>query len=413
MGIQLKTIFKNEWEDFGQTSNSPELKRSAVHDNIWKMLHCKTIWMGIQIFQCEDHHDIVKVVPCTCKSRFCPSCGYKANWIWLEQLLSRIIPCDHQHLTFTLPYELRDLAKSNRRAIFNLMARTLYQTIKEFIKKQKGLRYVPGAVAILHTFGKRLKWHVHYHVIITAGGMKDGKWTDNSYLNENFLKKAWKAKMLAGIRKLFREGKLKNAVGRYPSQTFKQLLSEVYKKDWYVNISKAKGNGVVAFSYIGRYCKRACISQKGIIDYRKGKFVAWKERSKKEFPIPDICANRASSKEFINLLIQHIPDTYDHQVHYYGLYSPRQKNLLYKHAMKVFKKDPAIGKAKSRIASGDWNYLMKLSHDIEPLICSICGKRLEPTGIIFFSPLNAADKDILMNYEVKNYELVAKKNDTS
>ena len=410
MGIQLKTIFQNEWEDFKATSKSEELKRKAVHRNIWKLLYCKTLWMGIQIFQCEKHHEVVRIVPCTCKSRFCPSCGFKANFIWLDQLLKRILPCNYQHLVFTLPYELRDLAKSNRRLMFNLMSKTLYRSIRQFINKRKGLGYVPGAVTILHTFGKGLKWHVHFHVLITAGGMKNGKWIKNSYLNESYVKKAWKAKMMAGIRKLSREGKLKNAGGRYPSQTLGQLLSEVYEKAWYVWIDKARGDGIVAFIYIGRYCKRACVSQKGIIDYRKNKLVVWKEKGKE--PVPDICAHRATPKEFIELLIPHIPDDYDHQVHYYGLYSSRNKKTLYAAACKIFKRKATVAKAKALATSG-WNNLMRFFHDVEPLTCPVCKKQLKLTGIVFFNPANPADRNILLNHEVKNYELVAKQPDSS
>jgi len=169
MNITLKEIFENEWNNFVRNSDSEELKRPAVVKNVWKMMQCKTLWLGLQVFQCEEHKKIVRLVPNTCKSRFCPSCGYKANLIWLNQLLERALPCDHQHLIFTLPYELRSLAKANRRKIFNLMSRCLWRTLKQFINKQKSLGYQPGAVAILHTFGKGLKWHVHFHVLITAG----------------------------------------------------------------------------------------------------------------------------------------------------------------------------------------------------------------------------------------------------
>ena len=95
MTVKLKTILENEWEEFKRTSDSDELKRPAVHDNIWKVLHCKTLWLGLQVYQCEDHQEEVRLVPCTCKSRFCPSCGYKANLIWLNQLLIKALPCDH------------------------------------------------------------------------------------------------------------------------------------------------------------------------------------------------------------------------------------------------------------------------------------------------------------------------------
>ena len=77
--------------------------------------------------------------------------------------------------------------------------------------------------------------------MITAGGLKKGRWVKNEY----------------------------------PGQTFEQLLSEIYHKDWYVWIDRVKGDGTFAFIYLGRYAKRACVSQKGIIEYRKGKVVVW------------------------------------------------------------------------------------------------------------------------------------------
>lgn len=406
MTIKLKTILENEWEDFKNNSDSAELKREAVHDNVWKLLHCKTLWIGLQVYQCEDHHEEVRLVPCTCKSRFCPSCGYKANLIWLNQLLERALPCDHQHLIFTLPFELRDLAKSNRRVIFNLMSRTLWRTINQFLKKHKNLGYQPGAVAILHTFGKGLRWHIHFHVLITAGGLREGKWVENGYLSGEYLKRAWKAKMLAGLRKLYRNGKLVNTVGRHPGQSFGQMLSEIYDKNWFVWIDAPKGDSTFSFVYIGRYAKRACISQKGIIEYRKGKEVVWKERSK--IPVPDICANRATPQEFLELLITHIPNRYDHQVHYFGLYSSRQKNTLYAKALEILPKKTSFEKRKF-----DWQTILGWTHDLNPLTCPKCGKKMKLTCILFFNPRVPAEQDLLLNYEIKDYQLVEKSLDSS
>lgn len=410
MAIPLVKILKNEWEEFERTSNSPDLKRKAVRDNIWKVMHCKTAWMGLAIYKCKDHPDIVKIIPLTCKSRVCPSCGYKANLVWLDQLTQRALPCDHQHLVFSLPHELRQLAKDNRREIFNLMSRCLSRTIMQFIRKHNSLDYVPGIVSILHTFGKSLKWHPHFHVLITAGGLKKGKWVKNSYINEKYLKKTFKTKMLKGLRKLYRQGKLINAIGSYPGQSFEQMLPGIYEKNWHAWIDEAREDSIFAFEYIGRYCKRACISQKGIIEYKKGKLVAWKERGKIE--TPDICANRADPKQFLELFIQHIPNTYDHQVRYYGLYASKNKKTLYSKACKIFKKKMLAEKEKSYLLSR-FNKLMNLLHGVDPLSCTVCEKEMKLTGIVFFNPFNPSDKDILLNYEVKNYELAQKQIDSS
>ena len=403
MAVKLKTILEHEWEEFKQTSDSDELKRPAVHDNIRKILQCKTMWIGLQVYQCEDHQEEVRLVPCTCKSRFCPSCGYKANLIWLNQLLQRALPCDHQHLVFTLAFELRELAKSNRRAIFNLMSRTLWATIRQFINKHRTLAYQSGGVCILHTFGKGLKWHVHFHLMITAGGLRGSCWIENSYLDENYLKRAWKAKMLAGLRKLYRSGQLTNAVGRHPGQSFEQMLSDIYDRNWYIWIDEVRGDGTFAFTYLGRYCKRACIAQKGIVKYRPGKEIAWKERTK--IPTPDHCAYRATPKNFLDLLTTHIPNRYDHQVHYFGLYSSRQKNTLYTKALKVLARKSRVKKLKEKLKL-TWQKLMKWVYDFNPLACPICGKEMKRVCILFFNPRRSADRDLLLNYEIRNYQLV-------
>jgi len=405
MGVTIKEIFENEWFGFVNSSDSEELKRPAVISNVWKMLHCKTLWLGLQVYQCPEHKKVTKLVPNTCKSRFCPSCGYKANLSWLNQLLDMALPCDHQHLIFTLPYDLREVTKHNRRKIINLMSQCLWRTLKQFINKQKTLGYQPGAVAILHTFGKGLKWHVHFHVLITAGGIKDDQWVENTYLNEQYLKKTWKAKMLAGLRKLYRSGELARAYGKYPGQSFEQMLTEIYDDNWYLWIDQVKGDCSFAFIYIGRYARRHCISQKGICQYIKGKLVTWKERSK--VPVPDICANRATPHEFIELLITHIPNRYDHQIYYYGLYSSRQKNGQYKKACEL------LGKTNKPSVELDWQKMMKWTHDVNPLECPECKKPLKFAGMIFFNPKDKETLDLILNYEIKNYVLVAKKADSS
>ncbi|MBI5701881.1 transposase zinc-binding domain-containing protein [Candidatus Saganbacteria bacterium] len=78
MAITLKEIFRNEWDSFVRESGSREAKRPAVRKNVWKLINCRTLKMGIQTYACEDCGH-ARFVANTCKSRFCPSCGYKAN----------------------------------------------------------------------------------------------------------------------------------------------------------------------------------------------------------------------------------------------------------------------------------------------------------------------------------------------
>ena len=373
--------------------------------------------MGLVIAQCRKHFAEARLFACTCKSRFCPSCGFKANLVWLHNLMQRVLRCDHQHLVFSLPCELREVARYNRRRVFRLIARTTNAAIMQFIRKRKNLNYLPGLVAILHTFGSGLKWHVHFHVLVTAGGLRDNTWICNGYLNEKALKAAWKAKLLRGLRRLYNKGLLVNAAGRHPGESFLKMLSSIYENRWHTWIGDTAEDAICAASYIGRYAKRACISQKGIREYRIHQEVAWEERSKKR-KTPKHCRYRTSPAEFIRLLIQHIPDRYERQIYYYGLYSPYHLSRgQYQTARQILetknknRKLPAFSK-KGEATILTFRQLMQWTHDFDPMRCSICGETLQVTGIIFFNPGLPKDRDILDNYEIKNYQLV-KKPDTS
>ena len=417
MVITIKEIFSNEWEDFRKTSDSPDLKRKAVHENVWKMQYCKTPWMGVIVCQCPEHYNEVRLFACTCKSRFCPTCGFKANQVWFHNLTQRVLRHEHQHLVFSLPYELRELARFNRRKVFCLMAKTINATIMRFVNKRKHLQYLPGMVLILHTFGSGLKWHIHFHVLITAGGMRGDKFIFNGYLNEKALKETWKAKFLGGLRKLYFQGALVNATGNYPVQTFLGMLSAIYEKNWHAWIGETEADSIFTISYIGRYAKRACISQKGITRYRIHEEVEWEERSKKK-KTPAHCRHRQPPAEFVRLIIQHIPDHYERQIYYYGLYSPYHLSRgLYQKAKQILEKrlpeqmqNAHSSKDGAKILT--YRQLMRWTHDFDPMECSICKKTLRVTGILFFNPGLSKDRDILDNYEIKDYQLV-KKSDTS
>ena len=56
---------------------------------------------------------------------------------------------------------------------------------------------------------------------------------------------------------------------------------------------------------------------------------------------------------------------------------------------------------------------MKWTHSVNPLTCPECQKPLKFACLIFFNPRHDRDLDLILNYEIKNYELVAKKPDTS
>lgn len=394
MVITLKEIFTNEWEQFVNNSGSKELSRPAVRKNVWKLIYCKTLRMGIQSYACEDCGQVMFMAN-TCKSRFCPSCGYKANLNWLNSLLNRLIPCTYQHLVFSLPLELRELSKWNRRIVFTSMYQAISRSIQQYNRRAN---IVGGEVGVLHTFGSGRKYHPHFHILRTRGGInqKTEIWEDSSYIPEQYLKGAWKSKFLKLLRQAYYSGQL---WFWGTSQEFESLLDFVYRKNWHVYVRSEPVENCLSISYIGRYVKRAPFSQRSIVGYKKGQYVKlhWKSQQKlsvwQNYSVPIF--------DFIDSLIIHIPNRYDHLVYYSGLFAPAQKKHLYAKAMQHFKKEIKAAKAFN------WRQLKKLNWKNDPLKCPKCTGEMKFVRMIRFREVET------LLFEIKNYQLVVKNLDTS
>ncbi len=394
MVITLKEIFRNEWERFKQESGSREISRYAVEKNVWKLINCRTLVMGIQSYACDKCNHVMFVAN-TCKSRFCPSCGYKANLNWLNGLLNRLIPCAYQHQVFSLPIELRPLFKCNRRVVTTSMYRAISRSIQQF-NKRAGL--LGGVVGVFHSFGSGLKLHPHFHILRTRGGinLETEQWEESSYIPEKYLKGAWKSKFLSLLRKAYVKGELWFWGDK---KEFYELLDGLYQKNWHVYIRSEPVEDCLSISYIGRYVKRAPFSQRLIAAYKPGEYVKlrWKAKQKiadwQAYPVPIF--------DFIDNLIVHIPNHYDHLVYYSGLFAPTQKKLLYAKAMAHFKKQVKEAKAFT------WQKLKKLNWGDDPLKCPKCGGNMVFVRMIHFRQAET------VLYEIENYQLVVRSLDSS
>ena len=77
------------------------------------MLKCKTWDLGYSLFKCPECGD-EKIVPHTCKSRMCSSCGNKYNKQRELSIFSKLFKYKHRHVVFTIPEELRRLFREDR-----------------------------------------------------------------------------------------------------------------------------------------------------------------------------------------------------------------------------------------------------------------------------------------------------------
>jgi len=159
-------IFSKYWQAFKNWYNG-EI-REAVIDNVEKILKCRTVQLGFHAYKCPKCKE-VKLIPHSCKSRFCSSCGKIATDRWIGERLSDILPVEYHHLVFTLPWQLRIVCLVNRKIMFEILFYAVNESIQSWTKEYGN--YIPGFYTVLHTFGSDIKFNPHFHVLITAGGL--------------------------------------------------------------------------------------------------------------------------------------------------------------------------------------------------------------------------------------------------
>lgn len=219
------------------------------------MRRCRTPASG-QMLLCCHHCDTRVWKPHSCGHRSCPKCQHYEASQWLERQQAKLLPVEYFMSTFTLPYELRELAWQHQSAIYNALFAAARSTLKDFGLNPKHLGAEIGMTSVLHTHSRRLDYHPHLHVIIPGGGVnksrKQWKKKKEKYLFNAFaVAKVFRARLLAGIA----------AAGL--------TIPKAIPGKWVVNI-KHVGRGLPALKYLSRYLYRGVISEKQILRNHNG-----------------------------------------------------------------------------------------------------------------------------------------------
>jgi hypothetical protein len=275
------------------------------------ILNCRTESMGGHVYLC-DSCAALRFSYHSCKNRHCPKCGNDSADLWLQKQLDLLLPQTYFLLTFTLPQELRALARSNQKAIYSLLFTASAEAVKKLALDPKRLGGRPALLGVLHTWGRDLVYHPHIHYIISGGCLSsDNRWL---YSSEKFL---LPVKALSPIfRAKFRDGLKK--LGLLDS-----VDPRVWEKKWVIHC-KPVGAGEGALRYLAPYVYRVALSNNRIehvgedritFRYKESDTGSWRRMS-------------LSPMAFIQRFLQHVLPAGFHKVRYYGLLSPRNRKTL-------------------------------------------------------------------------------------
>lgn len=359
--FRLSDFFNRWWDEYVKHPAefiTPEQYKAANAIRV-----CRTSVLGIDTYVCPECGD-VKEVRHTCKNRFCPSCGWNDTLKWAGRMKDRLLKVPHRHVVMTLPHVLHDLVRRNKRDMLDILMRAAADTLKDWMMRKFGLK--TGVIAVLHTYGEQKQLHVHTHMIMSWGGIdSDGKLIvpEHEYVHIPSIRKVFRHKFENALISLFDAGRLSHDF--HDRMDFMGFIKKTAnKKDWIVHLEPPMQMPEQVIQYVGRYSKRACLSEYKITAM-DGEYISFRYRDYKNSPDRRNPVEKELTlhyREFFPRLLQHVPLHYFRIVRYYGFYSNRG-NL----PEEYFGRDEADTEESELMATEATTYE-------NPYFCDSCGR---------------------------------------
>ena len=332
--------------------------RDIEVESISKMLACSTSILGVKHYTCSnDSCPHVKYLCNTCRCRACPSCGKKATDQWIANQHHRLPDCTWQHLVFTLPDTLWPLFFHHRHWL-NVLCRMAVDNLL-YAAKQRSLQI--GIFCALHTYGRRLNWHPHVHVSVTAGGMD----AHEQWKNLSFLQSALRQRWMWNVRNFLLDqwGQLDNA-DRPSESDWRHWVLNAGGSYWHIYVSKKTANGRKTVNYLGRYLKKPPISGSRLAHYTNSATLSFTylDHRTKTYQQESL-----SQVEMLQRIVQHIPEKHFRMIRYFGFLANRVCGRMLPKVYDALKMEQRGKAPKLYFAQMSKGFLNR-----DPFSCTLC-----------------------------------------
>jgi hypothetical protein len=317
----------------------------------------------------------------SCRNRHCPKCQCLSQARWIEQRLEHILPTHYFHVVFTLPAQLRPLARANRARVFDLLFASAARTLLDLGDDPARLDGRLGVTAVLHTWTRELTFHPHLHCIVTGGGLAPAgdAWVSCSRRHlfpVRVMGALFRGKFLDGLRRLRAQGLLEYTGTAAPladDAAFGRLLDQLYKISWVVYAKKPFAGPEHVFRYLGRYTHRVAISNQRL-QACDDKGVRFATKNGRTATLPPL--------EFIHRFLQHVLPTGFTKIRHFGLHAAgnvRTKLARARQLLTAEKKPPSPSPSacsSTRVEPRTWQEILLALTGVDITRCPNCGGAL-------------------------------------
>jgi hypothetical protein len=234
----------------------------------------------------------------------------------------------------------------------------------KFLHTATGLELMPGVVAVIQTFGERINFHPHIHVLMTEGGTTPdsafyhvGRFRDE-VIQEIFTHEVFSLllrKKLIGLPLVQKILRWRHTGFNVHSQVRAQTTSEAER--------------------VGKYMIRPVLSLKRLF------FDETAGRVRYQYCRHGSQEESLDYLEFIARVTSHIPDKGQVMIRYYGLYSNAHRGKMRKAGADPLH-PPIIEDDTAYVPSKGWAEMIRKVYEIDPLLCPSCGGQMKIISFI-------------------------------
>jgi hypothetical protein len=371
-GLEVADIFRQHGPAYRE---SHRLSRNALR--VMRAIEvCRTAVLGGHQDKC-DHCGHLEISYNSCRNRHCPKCQTLRKEKWIEARTEDLLPIPYFHVVFTLPSELNPLVSMNRKVLYDLLFRSVSETLTKLANDPKHLGAEIGGIGILHTWGQNLMDHPHIHGIVTGGGLSSdrSRWVScrkGFFIPVRVMSALFKGKFLDLLKRCFqsdalvfpgRIGPLKQA------GDFERFRNKLYHQKWVV-YCKPPFDGVQGvLQYLGRYTHRIAISNNRILNTRNGD-VSFLWRDYADHNRQKTLTLKAD--EFIRRFLLHVLPSRYVRIRHFGLLANRKR----KDNIVLCRKLLGDGKTetKQKGSKETWQEQLFRICGIDVTLCPVCQK---------------------------------------
>jgi hypothetical protein len=231
----------------------------------------------------------------------------------LAQQQALLLPVPYFLITFTLPAQLRALARQQPRTLYTLLFRASAAALQQLAQDPRFVGGQIGMIGVLQTWTRDLRFHPHVHYLVPAIALTaDGALCRPR--NPAFLV------AVQPLALLFR-AKLRAALRQ--TALYHQVPRETWQQAWVVDC-RSVGTGAAALKYLAPYIFRVALSNNRIVSIEDDQVTfRYRDGTTKQMRT---CTLPALT--FIGRFLQHVLPKGFVKVRYYGLFRLGNRQVL-------------------------------------------------------------------------------------